>query len=240
MSEITTLTGDRSNQPHTDQSATLDPLGRLGWSRLRPIDDYYTGHLVPPTTIGDLSLACETSIPCQEQNMNPRLSDLTVEINADQLRIRGTHELQYSGIVDYIGMGLPKGGHSSIGALDKLDDASELQTALDDLAHVREEAQIEQFPIPPQSLVDEAERLIRKLYSIYPARYEVSADPDGAVAIDVRNGCGQWILLLCEPDGGALVLTNLEIDERRRYPLEDEMLDSFLRNALDLLKSGTP
>ena len=124
--------------------------------------------------------------------------------------------------------------------LSKADDPSELQDALDDLANVKEEARIEQFPVPPQSLVDEAERLIRNMYSFYPSRFEVSADPDGAVAIDVRNGNGQWVLLLCEPDGEALVLTNLQIGERRRYPLEDEMLDSFLRNALDLLKSGTP
>ena len=124
--------------------------------------------------------------------------------------------------------------------LYKADDPSELQNALDDLANVREEAQIEQFPIPPQLLVDEAERLIRDMYSFYPSRFEVSADPDGAIAIDVRDGTGQWVLLLCEPDGDALVLTNLEIGERQRYPLEDEMLDGFLRDALGQLKTETP
>ena len=124
--------------------------------------------------------------------------------------------------------------------LYKADDPSELQNALDDLANVREEAQIEQFPIPPQLLVDEAERLIRDMYSFYPSRFEVSADPDGAIAIDVRDGNGQWVLLLCEPDGDALVLTNLEIGERQRYPLQDERLNCFLRDALGQLKTETP
>ena len=124
--------------------------------------------------------------------------------------------------------------------LSKADDPSELQDALDDLANVKKEARIEQFPVPPQSLVDEAERLIRNMYSFYPSRFEVSADPDGAVAIDVRNGNGQWVLLLCEPQGDALVLTNLEIGERQRYPLQDEMLNCFLRDALGQLKTETP
>ena len=115
--------------------------------------------------------------------------------------------------------------------LFKADGPSELQSALDDLGNVREEARIEHFPIPPQSLVDEAERLIRNMYSFYQSRFEVSADPDGAIAIDVRDGNGQWVLLLCEPDGETLVLTNLEISERQRYPLQDEMLHSFLRDA---------
>ena len=47
------------------------------------------------------------------------------------------------------------------------------------------------------------------MYEISPRRFEVYPPPDGKIAKDAPNGAGLSVLLLCEPDGGALCLANL-------------------------------
>ena len=243
MSNITTLTGERSNQAPEISSATLEPLGPHDWPRLTFVDPFHTAQVVQSTSTGALCPYCETSLPHQLHYANSQAFGSTFETNAYPLPAHPISESQNVRVVAYGRTWPPRAEHSRIGVASesvRTEVPEHLQAALDDLAIVSEEAQIEQFPIPPKRSLVDAERLIRKLYSIYPARYEVSADPDGAVAIDVRNGRGQWILLLCESDGGALVLSNLEIGDKRRYVSVHEIPDNFLREALDLLKSGTP
>ncbi len=243
MSDITTITGERSNQAPEFRSAPLELAWADDWPRLPAVDEYRTAHMAQSTSIGAFCPYCETSSPHQPHHWNRQAFGPTHEVNAYPLSAYAIQKSQIIGGIAYVLVRPPYAEHSSAGDASDFGTAEvpeQLQAALDDLGVVAEEARIEQFPIPPQSLVDEAERLIRKLYSIYPARYEVSADPDGAVAIDVRNGRRQWLLLLCESDGGALVLSNLEIGESSRYMSVHEISDSFLREALDLLKSGTP
>ena len=239
MLEKTTLTRELSNRTQEFPSAPLQPHELDRWSWFGRVDEYRTVHTARLSSAGTLCRLCETRLPHRHREGNRLAFRPTIGVGAHALSAHPILEPQYGDIVGYVVTWPPQAERSSAGEPRQAEDPSDLKSVLGDLGNVIEEARIEQFPIPPQSLVDEAERLIRNMYSSYPSRFEVSADPDGAIAIDVRDGSGQWVLLLCEPDGDALVLTNLEIGERQRYPLKNEKLDSFLRDALGQLKSGT-
>lgn len=223
MSDSITLTLERSNQATGMPFPAIKPHGPREWPLF--------------SSIGTRRNSLQVN---RQRHENRRVPRLAIRLDANQFSTPPIHELQYGGLPGYE-LSWPHPNESWDAATrDKTDVPSDLQEALTDLANVREEARIEEFPIPPESLVQKAERMVRFLYRVYPARFEVSADPDGAIAIDLRDGAGGWMMLLCEPGGEALVLTNLEIGERRRFSLEDAMLDSFLRDALGHLKSETP
>lgn len=243
MSDMSTLTGNRSNRMIEDRLANLDPLRKFESLWDRAMNEYLIASPTLPATTVNADWSRRTWNPQQERFISPRLNELTVEVNSSQLPIGSEYKLERTGVIGYIVMESPEAVDSLTSVSDRISetaDPEELRAVLDDLAGVKEEARIEEFPIPSQSLVDEAERIIRIMYKHYPTRFEVSADPDGAIAIDVRDGNGQWVLLLCDPDGDALVLTNLEVGKCRRFPLEDGMLVCFLRDAFGQLTSKTP
>ena len=63
--------------------------------------------------------------------------------------------------------------------------------------------------------------------------FEVYPTPDGEVAIDAPGGFGRSVILLCESDGSALCLVNLNAKHRyARYADAPEAPDSFVRGAL--------
>ena len=78
-----------------------------------------------------------------------------------------------------------------------------------------------------------AERLLKDMHEIAPRRFEVYPTPDGEIAIDAPDGRGSSIILLCDSDGGALCLVNMNgSHRRRRYSEIDTIPDGFLREAL--------
>lgn len=114
----------------------------------------------------------------------------------------------------------------------------ELSHALDDLDNVPVEAYQENFPIPSQTAKKNAEFLIQKSYRIFPSRFEVYPDQDGAIAVDIHNGKGKSVLLLCESTGEMLCLADVDGKRsRKRYSQSEipKLPDSFIEKALEEL-----
>ena len=122
-------------------------------------------------------------------------------------------------------------------ALKNKADVSELNDALRDLREARDEASDEGFPQPSESALKNAERLLREMYGISPRRFEVYPTPDGEIAIDAPDGQGRSVILLCDSEGSALCLVNLNGHHRRaRYSTTDTLPDGFVHEALGDLK----
>ena len=112
----------------------------------------------------------------------------------------------------------------------------ELSDALNDLNEASDDARKEDFPAPSDLALSNAERLLKAMYKITPRRFEVYPTPDGEIAIDAPSGDGQSVLLLCEPNGGALCLANLQDGYRSNsYQNADALPDNFLRKSLAAL-----
>lgn len=124
---------------------------------------------------------------------------------------------------------------------EKLDRPSEtlpaeLAETLNDLREAADEAREEGFPIPSDTAIANSERLIKKICGISPGRHGVYPTPDGEIAIDIFNGKGSSVILLCDSGGGALCLVNMEGNHRRaRYSKTDALPDGFVREALSEL-----
>ncbi len=111
-----------------------------------------------------------------------------------------------------------------------------LANALRDLHEVNDEAEEEGIPPPSESVMANADRLIRSIYDILPRQYLVELLPEGVIAITVSGGFRRSVMLLCESDSGALCSVNINGQHRRkRYVNADQLPDRFLREALDEL-----
>jgi len=109
----------------------------------------------------------------------------------------------------------------------------QLYAALQDLVEATEEASEENFPPPSEIAVSNARRLIKEMYGISRRRFEVYPTPDGEIAIDAPGGHGRSVLLLCDSEGGALCLVNMNGERRRaRYSTTEMLPDGFVREAL--------
>ena len=76
----------------------------------------------------------------------------------------------------------------------------ELRDALRDLDEATAEAREEGFPLPSDTALTNARRLLPTMYELSPCRSEVYPMPDGEIAVPES---GSSVLVLCEPDGGA-------------------------------------
>ena len=113
------------------------------------------------------------------------------------------------------------------------DQYPDLRDALCDLNGVKEEAREEEFPVPSDTALRNARRLLHEMHGISPRRFEVYPTPDGEIAIDVPGGFGRSLLLLCGSDGGALCSVNMDGAHRRaRYSDTRRLPDGFVREAL--------
>ena len=109
-----------------------------------------------------------------------------------------------------------------------------LRDALNDLDEATAEALEEEFPVPSDLALANARRLLLAMYKLSPQRFEVYPTPDGEVAIDAPGGRGRSVVLLCDSDGGALCLVNMDGRHRRaRYSDTGSLPDGFVREALD-------
>ena len=119
------------------------------------------------------------------------------------------------------------------GAIDK-----ELASLLADLREASDEAREEGYPIPSEIALGNAERLLKEIYTTSPKRYEVYPTPDGEIAIDAPGGYNRSVLLLCDSQGGALCLVNMDGNHRRaRYSSSERLPDGFIREALAELET---
>lgn len=108
----------------------------------------------------------------------------------------------------------------------------DLAAALGDLDGAIDEASEEKFPLPSQSIVAEAGRILRDLYALSPRRFEVYPTPDGEIALDAYGDRSSVILLL-KSSGSALCLVNIDGDHRRaRYSSLKSLPDGFIREVL--------
>lgn len=122
-------------------------------------------------------------------------------------------------------------------ALKNKADISELQNALRDLRQASDEAIEVGFPQPSDIALENAERLLKEMYGISPRRFEVYPTPDGEIAIDAPDGQGRSVILLCDSEGGALCMVNLNGHHRRaRYSTTETLPDGFVHEALGDLK----
>ena len=109
---------------------------------------------------------------------------------------------------------------------------------LADLRGARAEAVEEGFPPPSDISIAEAERVLTETRHFSTRRFEVYPTPDGEIAIDAPIDGGS-VLLLCDSDGGALCLVNLNGDKRqKRYASAAELPDKFLIQAMSELEHG--
>ena len=116
----------------------------------------------------------------------------------------------------------------------------QLLDALHDWKGVKREAVEEEFPIPTDIALENSRRMLIGMYSISPRRFEVYPTPDGEIAIDASGGFRRSVLLLCDSDGGALCLVNINGEFRRaRYSDTDKLPDGFIREALVELEQTT-
>ena len=91
--------------------------------------------------------------------------------------------------------------------------------------------------MPSKLAMGNARRLLEAMYRISGRRFEVYPTPDGEVAIDAPGETGRSVLLLCDSQGGALVLVNMNGKHRRaRYSDSNLLPDGFVREALAELK----
>ncbi len=111
--------------------------------------------------------------------------------------------------------------------------SSELNEALKDIQEVISEASEEGFLPPSDKALNNAEYLLKEMYAISSRRYEVYPTQDSEIAIDAPGGHGRSVILLCDSDGGALCLVNMNGEHRRaRYSSIETLPDGFLREAL--------
>ena len=114
-----------------------------------------------------------------------------------------------------------------------------LADALADLRDARQEAAEEEFTVPSDLALQNAECLLRAMHEILPCRYEVYPMPDGEIAIDTPTPFGTAVIATCEPDGSALCFVHTEQDKQyRRFPIA-ELPNDFLRDGLLELGSAS-
>ena len=114
-----------------------------------------------------------------------------------------------------------------------------LALALADLHEVGDEAREEGFPQPSRKAWQNANRLLRRMYAMFPQRFEVYPTQDGDITLGAYGGTETSVLLLCELEGSAVCSVYIRGDYRqKRYATADELPDEFLIKALyDLSKT---
>ena len=109
----------------------------------------------------------------------------------------------------------------------------ELEEALVDLRATPNEAMDEGYSEPTQLALANAERILRRMYALLPTRLEVYPTPDGELAVVAPGSPRCSVMVLCDAEGGALCMVNMDGEHRRaRYSTANSLPDGFLRYAL--------
>lgn len=117
--------------------------------------------------------------------------------------------------------------------------ARDLELAFADLHEIVDEAREEGFPLPSGKALKSASHLLRIMYGMFPQRFEVYPTQDGDITLGAYGGPKESVLLLCEPEGGAVCSVYISGDYRqKRYATADALPDEFLVDALCDLRWG--
>ena len=112
----------------------------------------------------------------------------------------------------------------------------DLEEALEDLRVAPDEATDEGYRQPTQLALANAGRILRRMYALHPIRLEVYPTPDGEVAVVAPAAPRRSVMVLCDSNGGALCMVNMDGEHRRaRYSTANSLPDGFLRDALNEL-----
>ena len=118
-----------------------------------------------------------------------------------------------------------------------------LAALLCDLDEIEEYAKEEGFPIPSTLARENADRLLREMFSILPWEFAIYPTQSGQIVIDVPNRKGSSVALVCGSEGGAIGVTNIpEFSPRSKVyePSEVSILpDEFIRKSLECLEKIT-
>ena len=112
----------------------------------------------------------------------------------------------------------------------------DLEEALEDLRAAPDEAMDEGYLPPTKLVLANAGRILRRMHTLLPTRFEVYPTPDGEVAIVAPGAPRHSVMVLCDSNGGALCTVNMDGEHRRaRYSNASSLPDGFLRDALNEL-----
>ena len=108
-----------------------------------------------------------------------------------------------------------------------------LKEAMDDLAHVQEEAAEEGWRVPSADTAQTAERVFGDMFGYAPRPYAVYPMPDGEIAIDARSPRGTKVVVICDAKGGArcLIYANSDFDSREHEDAR-ALPDDFVKDAI--------
>lgn len=113
----------------------------------------------------------------------------------------------------------------------------QLAQALEELDQVVDEAQLEGFKIPSSKAIDNADYIIKRIYDSLRCPPRIYPMPDGEVAIDVANGEGSSVLILCCSGGSTQCFVNINGNQRRAcYSNSDALPDGFMCEAFKELQ----
>ena len=121
---------------------------------------------------------------------------------------------------------------------DELVGNTELTDALDDLYNTAEEAHEEGFPIPSDLAISNSEALVRKIYGIFPSRFEVYPRRMVKLLLIFTTEGQAFCILLCDSAGAILCMVNINGHSRRAHYTQVDMLpDGFVKEALQELSA---
>lgn len=112
---------------------------------------------------------------------------------------------------------------------------------LNELMAVQSEARTDGYPVPSDTLVESARRLLHTLYRIAPLRYRIYPEEEGEISIGVRREPVGAVVLLChEKETWCVTSIGDQASRawcRSRDPLPDEF-EAFVTRALHALPVG--
>ena len=116
-----------------------------------------------------------------------------------------------------------------------------LREALEGLDTISDDAADMGYPVPQDSVVSEARRILGEMYSYRQLSFDAYAMSGGRVGIDVNGSVGRSMIVVCEPAGSALcVVTVGGVGRRSRYEDSGFLVDDFVKQGLrDMSYSGT-
>ena len=116
-----------------------------------------------------------------------------------------------------------------------------LVEALMDLYYAPIDAEEEGHVLPEQSVLRLAEGILRRLHTVDPRPYSVYSMPDGEVTIDARTIEGTKVVVSCNPDGTARLLTYMDGEyEEECYQNPELLPDCRVREALRKTRTIPP
>lgn len=108
-----------------------------------------------------------------------------------------------------------------------------LMESLYGLERIRDEARVEELPIPSPSTIDNARLLLPKLHRIHPGFYDVYPTEEGAVAITPPAKKGASASIECHDNNIVYCFASIYGNSRRaKFYQMDDLPDPFIEKVL--------